>query len=140
MVTSMGEARDRSAGIKIPTRRVVRLREHSWLDQTECFDSDIYDSAWNGLINDMLRELDGVLTDTGVSFVLRQIKEKLGHLRCHYRLSGASDDLRAAVDRIYDRAVERSGKTCIECAAPASVGFHNGWIGPLCQRHAAARS
>ena len=116
------------------------MQEHSWLDQSECFDSDIYDSAWNGLINDMLRELDGVLTSTGVSFVLLQIKEKLGYLRCYYRLPGASDDLRAAVDGIYHRAVERSGKTCIECAAPASVSSHGGWIGPLCQRHAGARS
>ena len=136
----MGEVGDRPLTIWGPGRRVLKLRAYPWLDQTQCFDADVYDSGWNPLICDMLRELDGVLTGTGVRFELRQIKEKLGYLRCYYRLPGASDELRNAVAAAYERAVERSGQTCIECGAPASMSRHDGRIGPLCPRHADPRS
>ena len=119
---------------------VIVLPAYPWLDQSEAYDTAVYDSGWHLLIRDMLRELDGVLTGTGVRFELRQIKEKLGYLRCYYRLPGASDELRNAVAAAYERAVERSGQTCIECGAPASMSRHDGRIGPLCPRHADPRS
>ena len=131
----MGEVGDYSWTLSDLSRRVLKLREYPWLDQTRCFDADIYDSGWNPLICDMMRELDAVLAGVDVQFQLRQIKEKLGYLRCYYRLPGASDELRQAVAKVYEHAVERSGQTCIECAAPASVASHRGWIGPLCPRH-----
>ena len=138
-VTGMGEVGDRPLVGARWAQPVIPLREYSWLDQTQCFDSAVYDSAWNGLINDMLRELNDILTGTGVRFELRQIKEKLGTLRCYYRLPDASDEIRAAVADIYDRAVFRSVRTCLDCGAPAVIASHKGWIGPLCPRHAAAR-
>ena len=112
------------------------LPEYAWMDQTQCFDSAVFDSGWNALIRRLLVKMDGILAGSEAKLVVLQVKEKLGELRFYHRLQGASAQQEVAVSLAIREGQDESTRTCFECGAPGEIRSLSGWIIPLCDRHA----
>lgn len=112
------------------------LPAYPWLDQSQCFDDTVFDSGWNELIRDLLRQIDAILSGHGAVLRVYQIKEKFGSLRFYYDLHGATHAQEQAISDARRTGHDRSKLTCFECGAPGRIRNTSGRIIPTCDRHA----
>lgn len=116
-----------------------RLPDYPWLDQSQCFDADVFKTGWKTLVEELLADIDACLGGTSARLELHQIKEKLGSLRFYHRLRDTSGEQEATVARLVKQAYETSLKTCITCGEAGWLTNTQGLLRTACDRHARLR-
>ena len=107
-----------------------------WLDQTKSIGHDVFDSGWHRLLARLLDAIDLELRNSDAVLIVFQIKEKLGSLRFYRRLQNATSVQETKVADLISEAMDSSARTCFECGAEARMRLAEGWIVPLCDKHA----
>ena len=101
--------------------------EYTWLDDLPI--------GWRiAFGNKMIRELDKILRKANYqnNYQITEIKEKYGQL-CWYS-NGVPSNIIKDYNKWYDKYINKSIKTCIECGKKGKIDYKNYWKIPLCKR------
>ena len=111
------------------------MPDYPWLDQSKCFDADVYETGWREIIEWLLAEVDVVAKATSVKVEAHQVKEKLGRLCIHHRVYGASPVQQVAIRTMINRAYDKSLSTCIVCGDKGALRNSDGLLEVVCASH-----
>ena len=104
------------------------MPEYHRLDKSKCFDADVYETGWRPIVEGLLAELHGVLSEACAKIEAHQVKEKLGRLCIHHRVHGASPVQQDAIRTMINRAYDRSLSTCIVCGDKGVLRVSDGLL------------
>lgn len=91
--------------------------------------------GWAEIVENLLKELKKVLSNTDGKIQISEITEKFGTLRVYYQVERMSTMQRSLVGILMENAEKDSGSKCAICGEFGKIDKSIGWISIRCERH-----